>query len=368
MPLQNLFLILLLPIVFYEILLVWFKQEPLTRRIAYKTITSFSFFVLIQLVLLIYEDKVVSNVVHFPIWGMMFIFYGPYLKLIFSTWQIEEQQTKYTIELNDFYSMICVFICGVFVTFMSHMVYISEVIGGVLVLSLLYYGVIIVKKIIKISWVQTKNKKRNKWLHIGLSFVLVLLFFNLSQDVKLSGLLFLLLFYVSLVFMRKNIENKSNSKDNESSNLEVEEQDEWNKEENYFRENQNLAHLKYEQTKLNEIVLQRCNIKVKDIIIENKAFLDANFKMTDLAVQTKISRYYLAQYFNVVHRMNFREYINKLRIDHVVQYIKDCKKKEKLSVNDLFLESAFNSKTSFFKSFKHVLGCTPFEYLKKCQE
>jgi len=114
-------------------------------------------------------------------------------------------------------------------------------------------------------------------------------------------------------------------------------------------------------------VLQRCDIKVTHIIIENKAYLDANFKMTDLASRTKISRYYLAQYFNVVYQMNFREYINKLRIEHVVQYIENHHRKSELSVHDLFLESAFNSKTSFFKSFKHVLGCTPLEFLKKMQ-
>ncbi len=373
MPLQNLFLILLLPIVFYEILTACFKQVSHRKRIAYKTMTWFSFFVLFQLVLVIYEDLLVGHVVHFPIWALMFLFYGPYLNLIVSTWYFNEQQMKYSKYAGDFYTMMCVFLCGLFIIFMkADLPYVFEGMGGVLVLSFVYYGITVGKKITARSSEQEvrhkKNRKVEKWIHLSVSLVLVLLFFSISQDVKSSGLLFLLLFYVSLAFLRKNVEEKNSINIPEGEDQEDQDQEDWEREEVYSMEQSELNQPKYGQTKLNEIVLQRCNIKVQDIIIENKAFLDANFKMTDLATQTKISRYYLAQYFNVVHRMNFREYINKLRIDHVVQYINNSNKKDKLSVNDLFVESAFNSKTSFFKSFKHVLGCTPFEYLKKCQD
>ena len=371
MPLQNLFLILLVPIVFYEVLTACFKQVSHSKRIGYRTLTWFSYFVLIQLVLVIYEDILVNNLVHFPIWILMFLFYGPYLNLIISTWDAREREVKYNKYLGDFYSMMCIFICGIFIAFINaDWPYIFEGIGGVVVLSFVYYGISIGRKIVKLSHETegppTRKQEIGRWLHLSISSVLVLLFFWISQDVKSSGLLFLLLLYVSLAFLRKNRENKTIINIHEQGE-ENEEDEKW-EDDTYLMDDADVNQPKYEQTKLNEIVLQRCNIKVKDIIIENKAFLDANFKMTDLAAQTKISRYYLAQYFNVVHRMNFREYINKLRIDHVVQYINDSNNKDKLSVNDLFLESAFNSKTSFFKSFKHVLGCTPFEYLKKCQD
>lgn len=373
MPLQNLFLILLLPIIFYETLTACFKQVSHTKRMAYKTMTWLSFFVLIQLVLVTYEDRLVNHFPHFPLWILMSLFYGPYLNLILSTWHLSEQQVKYNKYLGDFYSMMCVFICGVFIIFMkSDLPYLFETITAGVLLSFVYYGVIIGKKIIKLSdhteVTHIKIRKIIRWIQLSLSVVLVLLFFSISRDIKSSGLLFLLLFYVSLAFMRKNVEHNTLIHIDEGEDEEDVEQGQWEREDNYLIAHRELNHQKYGQTKLNEIVLQRCNIKVQDIIIENKAFLDANFKMTDLAAQTKISRYYLAQYFNVVHRMNFREYINKLRIDHVVQYINNSNKKDKLSVNDLFRESAFNSKTSFFKSFKHVLGCTPFEYLKKCQD
>ncbi len=375
MPLQNIFLIVLLPIVFYEILTACFKRVPTNKRVVNKTITWFCYFVLIQLVLLIVENKLVNQMTHFPIWGLMFLFYGPYINLILATWRTKVNQQEDSAFLGDFYSMMCVFISCTFISFMKQdLLYVTEVIGGILVLSFLYYGISLGRKWTKINaenqrkQSQREVKNSSKWLYISLSFVLVLFFFSLSQDVKLSGLLFLFLWYVSLAFLRKNIEDENTFQANQRREMEQIEE-EWEEDnEDDSEEEKEFEYIKYGQTKLNEIVLQRCNLKVKDIIIDNKAFLDANFKMTDLTARTKISRYYLAQYFHVVHQMNFREYINKLRIDHVVQYINDCNKKEKLSVNDLFLESAFNSKTSFFKSFKQVLGCTPFEYLKKCQD
>ncbi|WP_413512173.1 helix-turn-helix domain-containing protein [Myroides odoratus] len=372
MPLQNLFLILLMPIVFYETFTAYYKIVPDSKRLVYKTMTWFSFFVLVQLVLITYEDQILNKSFYFPIWGLMFLFYGPYFSLIFSTYYKEQLLLKYDIYLADFYSMIGVFICGLVINFMeSKLPYVFEIPLLVLGLSLLFYAVRIqIKKNRIKGTLEVLDRQKNregKGLFLSFGCILIVFFFRISQDIKLSGFLFLLLFYVYLAFLRKMMENKIIHMDEVQKNTANTTNEPVHIKEYSLSEKQELNRLKYGQSKLNDIVLQRCNIKVNQIIVENKAFLDANFKMTDLATQTRISRYYLAQYFNVVHRMNFREYINKLRIDSIVQYINANKYKEDISVNELFLKSAFNSKTSFFKSFKQFLGCTPFEYLKKNQ-
>lgn len=371
MPLQNLFLILLIPIVFYETFTAYYKIVPDSKRLVYKTMTWFSFFVLIQLVLITYEGQFIYKPFYFPIWGLMFLFYGPFFNLIFSTYYKDQKLLKYNIYLADFYCMMGVFIAGLAINFMENKLpFVFETVFLVVGLSFLFYGVSIQNKKKRIkgtpeAFDRQKNREA-KGIFLGLGSVLILFFFAISQDIKLSGFLFFLLFYVYLAFLRKIMENKMiliyEEKNRTLTNDEV-----TKTQEDLRSEKQEVDRLKYGQSKLNDVVLQRCNVKVNQIIVDNKAFLDANFKMTDLAAQTRISRYYLAQYFNVVHRMNFREYINKLRIDSIVQYINANKKKEDLSVNELFIKSAFNSKTSFFKSFKQFLGCTPFEYLKKHQ-
>ena len=376
MPLQHFFLILLVPIVLYEIITVYHCVIPEAKRGVYYATTWFSFFVVIQLILLVYEDVLLHHVFHFSIWMLLFLFYGPFLNLIVSNGQRDHQYRSNAYYFSDFYRIVCVFIFGLFLSLVENKwSYVDESILGIFSIAFLYYGITLRKKIkVNNEILLDKPEQQGKWkkmLPLIVGGILVVVFYLLSKDIKLSVFLLLLFFYVYLTFLRKKMENESSLisyQEEEISN----QTEEWklayrNKVEDRQSKAQESHALKYGQTKLNDIVLQRCNIKVNHIIIENKSYLDANFKMTDLASRTKISRYYLAQYFNVVYQMNFREYINKLRIEHVVQYIENHHQKEELSVQDLFLESAFNSKTSFFKSFKHVLGCTPFEFLRKNQ-
>lgn len=377
MPLQNFFLILLVPIVLYEIVSASSRILSEEIKMTYKTTTWFSYFVVIQLILLVYEDVFLQDAFHFSIWILLFLFYGPFLNLIVSTRVKGNQYVNVVYYFSDFYRMAYVFI---FVSFLSLVMnqweYIRECMLLVFSVTFSYYGVTLYIKMKKQSESSIDRKGQqsnwNRIMHICLGILLLVFFFFLSENLELSAFLLLLLFYVYLTFLRKKMESKPDlmtAKLEEALHKTQEEGQhiQHRKEEDGHKRTQERPLLKYGQTKLNDVVLQRCNVKVYHIIIENKAYLDADFKMTDLASKTKISRYYLAQYFNVVYQMNFREYINKLRIEHVVEYIEYHQAKEELSVHDLFLESAFNSKTSFFKSFKQVLGCTPFEYLKKSQ-
>lgn len=376
MPLQHFFLILLVPIVLYEIITVYQCVVPEAKRGVYYATTWFSFFVVIQLILLVYEDVLLHHVFHFSIWMLLFLFYGPFLNLIVSSGQRDHQYRSNAYYFSDFYRIVCVFIFGLFLSLVENKwSYVDESILGIFSIAFLYYGITLRKKIkLNHEILLDDPVQQGKWkkmLPLIVGGILVVIFYLLSKDIKLSVFLLLLFFYVYLTFLRKKMENAASLISNQEEEI-SDQTEEWklayrNKVEDRQSKAQEGHALKYGQTKLNDIVLQRCNIKVNHIIIENKSYLDANFKMTDLASRTKISRYYLAQYFNVVYQMNFRVYINKLRIEHVVQYIENHQQKEELSVQDLFLESAFNSKTSFFKSFKHVLGCTPFEFLRKNQ-
>ena len=376
MPLQHFFLILLVPIVLYEIITVYHRVVPEAKRGVYYATTWFSFFVVIQLILLVYEGVLLHHVFHFSIWMLLFLFYGPFLNLIVSSGQRDHEYRSNAYYFSDFYRMVCVFIFGLFLSLVENKwSYVDESILGIFSIAFLYYGIILRKKIkLNHESLLDNPEQQGKWKRMFpliVGGVLVVVFYLLSKDIKLSVFLLLLFFYVYLTFLRKKMENEASLISNQEEEI-SNQTEEWklayrNKVEDRQNKAQESHEQKYGQTKLNDIVLQRCNVKVNHIIIENKSYLDANFKMTDLASRTKISRYYLAQYFNVVYQMNFREYINKLRIEHVVQYIENHQQKEELSVQDLFLESAFNSKTSFFKSFKHVLGCTPFEFLRKNQ-
>ncbi|EHQ44214.1 helix-turn-helix domain-containing protein [Myroides odoratus] len=121
---------------------------------------------------------------------------------------------------------------------------------------------------------------------------------------------------------------------------------------------------KYEKVKLSNDILLAMDIKIKKIVLGEQAYLDPNFKITDLSLRTKISRYHLSQYFSTIHNLTFKEYVNLLRINSVLDYAFEYDKKEELTVKELFLYSAFNSKTSFYQNFKNVTGTTPLDYIR----
>lgn len=127
-------------------------------------------------------------------------------------------------------------------------------------------------------------------------------------------------------------------------------------------------YLKYEKAKISDELLLEYDKRIVEVIINSKMFLKPDLKLDDLATQTKISRYYLGQYFSRVHNLNFNQYINKLRIEYVLQYILEQKDMYNLTVNDLLAISAFNSRTSFFRSFKEFVGVPPSEYLEKLEK
>lgn len=121
--------------------------------------------------------------------------------------------------------------------------------------------------------------------------------------------------------------------------------------------------MKYEKAKISDELLIEYNKRIVDIINKQELYLKPDLKLDDLANLTKISRYYLGQYFSRVHNMNFNQYINKMRIEYVLLYINKNKDVVNLTVNELLAVSAFNSRTSFFRSFKDVVGVPPSEYL-----
>ncbi|AJA70712.1 hypothetical protein MYRA21_3623 [Myroides sp. A21] len=96
---------------------------------------------------------------------------------------------------------------------------------------------------------------------------------------------------------------------------------------NVFEVNKDVCD-KYDKVRLSEDFLEQIDIKVKQVILVEKAFLDPNFKISDLAIKIKVSRYYLAQYFTYKHKMSFREYINSLRIKEILDKVDKltCKK------------------------------------------
>ena len=63
--------------------------------------------------------------------------------------------------------------------------------------------------------------------------------------------------------------------------------------------------------------------------------------------------------------MNFNHWIATYRVSHLLEAIRNDPDK---SFDELYPQSGFASRTSFFRQFRQVTGQTPGEYIKKKSE
>jgi AraC-like DNA-binding protein len=101
---------------------------------------------------------------------------------------------------------------------------------------------------------------------------------------------------------------------------------------------------------INQFVLSENLYKQPDLTIEN------------LAYHLKISSRELSFLINYNTSSNFKNYINKLRINYVIAQLHTNAIKEK-TIQSIGLEAGFGSRSTFFSVFKAHIGCTPTEYI-----
>lgn len=103
--------------------------------------------------------------------------------------------------------------------------------------------------------------------------------------------------------------------------------------------------------------------KVNGHVVENKLFLDPYLSLDSLSESLDLSPGYLSFLINNYSSSNFSDYINQLRVDQVKNLVKDPDY-HNYTIVSIGLESGFNSKSTFYKSFKKFTGISPAEFKK----
>lgn len=98
--------------------------------------------------------------------------------------------------------------------------------------------------------------------------------------------------------------------------------------------------------------------KMEVHLSESRAYLDAEYRIEDLAADLKESTQNLSLAIGVSGARNFKEYINSLRINHAKELLRTSNQK----VLAVALESGYNNKVSFIQNFKKFCQMTPTEY------
>jgi len=118
---------------------------------------------------------------------------------------------------------------------------------------------------------------------------------------------------------------------------------------------------KYQGSKLNSADLNALKTKLDLLMVDKKPFLNRKLLKSELADLLEISSPEMARVLNECIGMNFFEYVNYHRIKEFIRLAKS-EKGMHMSFFGLAQEAGFNSKTTFNKSFKKLMGKTPRQY------
>lgn len=122
--------------------------------------------------------------------------------------------------------------------------------------------------------------------------------------------------------------------------------------------------MKYRQSKLSSSDLDALKLQLEQMMEVRKPYRNAKLMKAELAVMLGISNPELARLLNERIGMNFFDFVNYYRIKEFIALAKTERAKE-LTFFGLAQEAGFNSKTTFNKAFKSLMGTSPSAYLGK---
>lgn len=101
--------------------------------------------------------------------------------------------------------------------------------------------------------------------------------------------------------------------------------------------------------------------RFESVFSKGKIYLNATLTLNDLARELGTNRTYLSNYLNQQLHTTFYEYVNKWR----VRRAKELLRKSNMILDDVALQSGFNSMSSFRRYFSAHTGMSPLEYRKR---
>ena len=124
-----------------------------------------------------------------------------------------------------------------------------------------------------------------------------------------------------------------------------------------------LTKLKYFQpTKKDEVEICSNFEDISTLVIQKEYFIDPDLSLTKLSSFLEINNKELS-YIISRQNLNYNSWLNNLRVEYSMQLIKDGFL-DRYSVEALAKKSGFNSKNTFYRSFKRIAQTTPTAYHK----
>ncbi len=123
------------------------------------------------------------------------------------------------------------------------------------------------------------------------------------------------------------------------------------------------ATTKYKNSALTEDISKKIVNRLSVVMHDKQPYLNNDLTLPDLAKMVATSPNYLSQVINEQLEMNFFDYVNSHRIETAKNLILNPLP-HTLTIHDIAMESAFNSKSAFYSAFKKQVGMTPAAFKK----
>lgn len=124
---------------------------------------------------------------------------------------------------------------------------------------------------------------------------------------------------------------------------------------------------KYANSGLKTKAAQKIIVRLKQLLENEKLFLQPNLKIETVAERLNISRHHLSQAINSEINCSYHEVINKYRIKAAEANLEDPQKAH-LSIAAIAYDAGFQSISNFNAQFKKHTNLTPSQYRKKKQQ
>ena len=109
-----------------------------------------------------------------------------------------------------------------------------------------------------------------------------------------------------------------------------------------------------------EALLQR----VCQLMEEQQLYLNSGLKLSDVAMAVGCNRNVLSACINDLRHCSFSQFVNTYRVEHAKQMLIS---NPDTRASEVWMESGFGNETTFFRTFKAIVGMTPSEW-KSCNQ
>ncbi|WP_061433954.1 two-component regulator propeller domain-containing protein [Bacteroides intestinalis] len=130
------------------------------------------------------------------------------------------------------------------------------------------------------------------------------------------------------------------------------------------KQENNISKEKYISSKMEDEKVEYIKKHLLEYMNEKKPYLNSELKRQDVALGVNCAPDELSQVLNLYLNTNFTDFINQYRVEEFIIRVKDSSS-SKYTLVSLAEQCGFNSRSSFFRSFKKIKEKTPLEYMKE---